>query len=72
VTGELVALQSLSTIKKGTSPFNFQPNEPFSKSKMWIESVWKTDGRRGKVILPPITFDYKGNRPFNFQFNDSF
>ena len=29
--GGLVALQSLSTIKKGTSPLNFQSNEPFLK-----------------------------------------
>ena len=29
--GGLVALQSLSTIKKGTSHSNFQLNEPFSK-----------------------------------------
>ena len=29
--GGLVALQSLSTIKKGTSHFNVQSNEPFSK-----------------------------------------
>ena len=28
----LVALQSLSTIKKGTSPSNFQSNEPLLKS----------------------------------------
>ena len=27
----IVALKSLSTIKKGTSPFNFQSNEPFLK-----------------------------------------
>jgi hypothetical protein len=27
--GGLVALHSLSTIKKGTNPFNFQSNEPF-------------------------------------------
>ena len=27
----LVALQSLSTIKKGTSPLNFQSNEPVLK-----------------------------------------
>jgi hypothetical protein len=26
---KLVAIQSLSTIKKGTSPFNFQLNGPF-------------------------------------------
>jgi hypothetical protein len=31
VKGGLVALQSLSTIKKGTSPLNFQSNEPFLK-----------------------------------------
>ena len=29
VEGVLVAFQSLSTIKKGTSHFNFQSNEPF-------------------------------------------
>jgi hypothetical protein len=29
VRGELVALQSFSTIKKGTSPFNFPLNKPF-------------------------------------------
>ena len=29
---ELVTLQSLSTIKKGTSHFNFQSNEPFLES----------------------------------------
>jgi hypothetical protein len=27
--GELVAPESLSTIKKDTKPFNFQSNEPF-------------------------------------------
>ena len=31
VVGGLVALLSLSTIKKGTSHFNFQSSEPFSK-----------------------------------------
>ena len=31
VEGVLVAIQSLSTIKKGTSRSNFQLNEPFSK-----------------------------------------
>jgi len=29
--GGLVALQSLSTIKNGTNPFNFQSNEPVLK-----------------------------------------
>ena len=29
VRGGFVALKSLSTIKKGTSPLNFQSNEPF-------------------------------------------
>jgi hypothetical protein len=29
--GGLIALQSLSTIKKGTSPLNFQSNESFLK-----------------------------------------
>jgi hypothetical protein len=28
VRGGFIALQSLLTIKKGTSPLNFQPNEP--------------------------------------------
>jgi hypothetical protein len=31
VEGVLVAFQSLSTIKKGTSRSHFQSNEPFSK-----------------------------------------
>ena len=31
VEGVLVAFQSLLTIKKGTSHFNFQSNEPFLK-----------------------------------------
>ena len=31
VRGRLVALQTISTIKKGTSPFNFQSNGSFSK-----------------------------------------
>ena len=31
VRGGLVALQSLSTIKKGTSRLSFQSNEPFFK-----------------------------------------
>jgi hypothetical protein len=31
VRGGVVALQSLSIIKKGTSPLNFQSNEPFLK-----------------------------------------
>jgi hypothetical protein len=29
--GGVVALQSLLTIKDGTSPFNYQPTKPFSK-----------------------------------------
>jgi hypothetical protein len=29
VRGGLIALQSLSTIKKGTSPLNFQSNDSF-------------------------------------------
>jgi hypothetical protein len=29
--GVLVAFQSISTVKKGTSHFNFQSNEPFLK-----------------------------------------
>jgi hypothetical protein len=31
VRGGLVALQLLSSIKKSTSPFNFQSSEPFLK-----------------------------------------
>ena len=31
IGGGLVALLSLSTIKKGTSPFYFHPNKPFSR-----------------------------------------
>ena len=31
VGGGLIALQSLSIIKKGTNPFNSQLNEPYSK-----------------------------------------
>jgi predicted transcriptional regulator len=31
VEGVLIAFQSLSTIKKGTSPLNFQSNESFAK-----------------------------------------
>ena len=27
----IVVVRSVSTVKKGTSPFNFQSNEPFSK-----------------------------------------
>ena len=65
--GRLVALQLLSTIKKGTSPFSFQLNEPFSKfvrhqipiSKFLSEKLRENTRFRGGGIHPPITPNLK-------------
>ena len=54
VGGELAALQSLWTIEKGTSPFNFQSNWPFSKFLRYE----KYEMREGGIHLP-ITMNLK-------------
>ena len=47
--GALFAIQSLSTIKKGTSHSNL---------KTLIECVWGNGGRERGVNYSPLTFDY--------------
>ena len=72
VRGGLVAFKSLSTIKKGTSPYNFQSNEPFLS--FYVNAFYKhlicpqgisynpcPEGFKGFVILKDlisITFSY--------------
>ena len=72
VIGALFALQSLSTIKKGTSPFNFQSNEPFwsfydnafNKNLICPQGITYnpcTEGSEGVIILKDLisrTFNY--------------
>jgi len=60
----LVALQSLSSIKKSTSPFNFQLNEHFSKflQQQMTISKFRSDAfqenmRCGGSIHPLITLN---------------
>ena len=50
VGGGLGALQSLSTIKKGTSPLNFHSNEPF-----W--SFYDNSFYKNFICLPGITYN---------------
>ena len=62
----LVALQSLSTIKKGTRPFNFQSNEPFLEFlrqqialSKFLSDAFRENTRygRGEGIHPAITLN---------------
>ena len=79
VEGGLVALQSpLLTIKRGTSPFNFQLNELFLKF-LWQQmaiSKFLSDGFQGNtwciggrgLIHPPIALNLKkGTRTSDYQ-----
>ena len=85
VVGGLVAFQTLSTIKKGTSLFNSQSNELFSKflRKHMAISEFLSDAFQGSVrcvcvqacvgegIYPPITLNLKkGIRTYDHQSND--
>ena len=78
VGGGLVARQSLPTIRKWTSPFNFQLNEPFLKflwkqkaiSKFLLHISGKYEVWRG-VIHPPITLNLKsGTKNSDYQSNE--
>ena len=55
--GGLVALQSLSTVKKGTSPFNSQSNEALSKffrQLLLYEVTWL----KNKIYIEYSNFNY--------------
>jgi hypothetical protein len=54
--GGLVALQSLSTIKKGTIHSNFQSNEPFSKFLRHLLRYEVPSWRKKKHIVPTSFF----------------
>ena len=63
----VVAFQSLSTVIKGTSPFNFQPKEPFSKF-IWQQTEWYEVWGGG--IHPPIALNLKnGSKTSDYQSN---
>ena len=67
VEGGLVALQSLLTVRKGTSPFKFQSNESFLKvlkqqiaiSKFISDAFQENTRFRGGGIHTPITLNLK-------------
>jgi hypothetical protein len=70
VEGRLVALESLSTIKKGISPFYFQSKESFSKSPRQLlryEVLWSKQQQQQQKIIhyTHLDFYYKNVKPFN-------